>query len=128
MDGQVEQAVRGFYEAFERLDIEALCAGWEQSDRAAVLHPGGRWLTGWEAVRESWEAILGGASYIEVEIDELVISVEDPIAWATCVERVVAPGPEGTGMSELSAMNVLALGPTGWRMVVHQASPILRAG
>ena len=126
MREQVEQAVRDFYEAFERLDIEALCACWEASDRAAVLHPGGRWLTGWEAVRESWEAILGGAQYIEVEISELTVHVDDPVAWVTCVERVVAPGPSGTGMSELSAVNVLALGPEGWRMVLHQASPVLR--
>lgn len=126
MRDQIDAAMRGFYEAFERLDIEALCACWEQSDRASVLHPGGRWLIGWEAVRESWEAILAGAQYIEVDVTDVRVEVEDPIAWVTCVERVVAPGPAGSGMSELSAVNVFALGPTGWRMVLHQASPVLR--
>lgn len=125
MERQVEAANAAFYEAFERLDGEALAACWEHSERATCLHPGGRWLHGWAEIGESWDAILLSTPYIEVEVTDVRVRVEDPVGWVTCVELVRAPG--AASVSELAACNMFVLGQRGWRMVSHQASPVLRS-
>lgn len=128
--GQVLEANRRFYDAFERLDLEAIEACWEATDRAACLHPGGPWLIGWERVAASWEAIVANTSYIEFEIAEPRVVVSDPLAWVTCVERITsASAPDGRStVAEVAATNLFVLGTAGWRLLLHHASPIIRVG
>lgn len=125
---QVLEANRRFYEAFERLDLEAMEACWEPSDRAACLHPGGPWLRGWEQVAASWQAILANTSYIEFEIAEPQVEVWDPVAWVTCVERITSAGASGgrSTVAEVAATNLFVLDGSGWRLLLHHASPIIR--
>jgi ketosteroid isomerase-like protein len=127
--GQVLEANRRFYDAFERLDLAAMEACWDASDRAACLHPGGPWLRGWESVAASWQAILANTSYIEFEIAEPHVEVSDPIAWVTCVERITSAGAAGGGstVAEVAATNLFVLDASGWRLLLHHASPIIRS-
>ena len=127
--GQVLEANRRFYDAFERLDLEAMEACWEASDRASCIHPGGPWLRGWEQVAASWQTILANTSYIEFEIDDPHVEVSDPLAWVTCVERITSAGAAGgrSTVAEVAATNLFVLGATGWRLLLHHASPIIRS-
>jgi SnoaL-like protein len=119
----VLEANRRFYAAFETLDLEAMDAVWEQSARAACLHPGGGWLSGWEEVRHGWEMIVDATSYIEFEVSGIDVWVEDPIAWVTCLERVTGPDSQ---TAEVAATNIFFLGSDGWRLILHHASPVIR--
>ncbi|MEW6583078.1 MAG: nuclear transport factor 2 family protein [Actinomycetota bacterium] len=125
IQAQVLEANRRFYAAFEALDLDAMEAVWERSSRAACLHPGGAWLIGWEEVRRGWEMIVDATSYIEVEVTGVDAWVEDPLGWVTCVERV--RGPDGQ-VAEVAATNIYFLGTDGWRLILHHASPVIRAG
>jgi len=98
---------------------------WETSSRAACLHPGGPWLLGWDEVRESWETILANTSYIEFEIADARVELVDPLAWVTCVERITTA--EGSpSVAEVAATNLFVVDGTGWHLILHHASPVVR--
>jgi ketosteroid isomerase-like protein len=120
---QVLDCNRRFYEALEALDLDAMDAVWEPSSRVSTVHPGGPSVLGWHEVRQSLEAIVDATAYIEFEIADVEVHVEDPAAWVTCTERVT--GADGR-VAELAATNVFVLGNDGWRLVVHHASPVIR--
>ena len=122
---QVLAVNRRFYDALEALDLDAMDRVWETSTRAASVHPGGPWMLGWDEVRRGMEGIVDATSYIEFEIRDAQVHIDDPTAWVTCTERVT--GGDGR-VAELAATNVFTLGGDGWRMVLHHASPIIRAG
>jgi ketosteroid isomerase-like protein len=126
MRQQVEAANRRFYEAFESLDMAALADCWADGDEIACVHPGGPWISGGEAVRESWELIMAHTGYVEVAVEIVDVVINDPVAWVSCIEHVTsANGPERATAS-VAATNVFVLGADGWRMVLHHASPIVR--
>lgn len=120
------EANRRFYDAFEALDMEAMEACWESSERVACLHPGGPWLRGWDEVRDSWAAVMANTGYIEFQIDEPHVEIVDPVAWVTCVERITSAGQGGNSVAEVAATNVFLLDDTGWHLIVHHASPVIR--
>lgn len=129
LERQVEEVNRSFYEAFEALDLEALLAVWDHGDSVACLHPGSDWQRGWAEVSAGWEAIIAHTSYVEFELGEVRIEVADPVAWVTCVERLTTAGRrESTAhVAEIAATNVFMLTRTGWRLVLHHASPVVRS-
>lgn len=120
---QVLACNQRFYDALERLDLDAMDELWETGARATAVHPGGPLLHGYADVRESLETIVDATAYIEFEIADVDVHVEDPAAWVTCVERVT--GADGR-VAELAATNLFVLGSDGWRMVLHHASPVIR--
>ena len=119
-------ANRRFYDAFEALDMDAMESLWDNGSRAACLHPGGPWLVGWEDVRDGWAAIMENTGYIEFEIAEERVEMSDPVAWVTAVERITSAGSGVQSVAEVAATNVFVLDSTGWRLVLHHASPIVR--
>lgn len=120
---QVLACNQRFYDALESLDLDAMDELWETGARATAVHPGGPWLHGYAEVRESLETIVDATAYIEFEIADVEVYVEDPTAWVTCTERVT--GADGR-VAELAATNLFVLGSGGWRMVLHHASPVIR--
>jgi ketosteroid isomerase-like protein len=124
---QVLAANRGFYDAFEALDMERMEACWSSRDDVACLHPGGPWQRGWEEVREGWEAIMANTGYIEFEIVDPAVARVDPVAWVTCTERITTAGAGGSpAVAEIAATNLFVLDASGWRIAVHHASPVVR--
>ena len=123
---QVLDANTRFYAAFEALDIDAVETCWEQSARSACVHPGGRWVTGWTAVQASLEGMLSNIDYIEFEVLDVTVSVEDPVAMVTCVERVSSTTGSGRATLDVCATNVFVLSTGGWKLILHHASPIMQ--
>lgn len=125
---QVLAANRRFYDALEALDVERMEACWASGDDVACVHPGGPWQRGWDEVREGWEAIMANTGYIEFEIADAAVSLADPIAWVTCVERITSAGGGGgePAIAEVAATNLFVLDGSGWHIALHHASPIVR--
>jgi len=67
--------------------------------------------------------IVDATPYIEFEVTGVEVWVEDPTAWVICVERVTGPDRQ---TAEVAATNMFVLGPDGWRIVLHHASPVIR--
>jgi len=131
MDGPIAEQVlaanRRFYDAVEALDMELMGACWASTPEVACLHPGGPWQRGWEDVRAGWEAIMANTGYIEFEIADTAVTLADPVAWVTCTERITsAAGAGSPAVAEVAATNVFVLGATGWHLVLHHASPVIR--
>lgn len=128
-EAAILEANRALYAAFEALDMAAMDAVWEHSDRAVVTHPGHPTLTGWEAVRESWARIMAQTPYIQFFLTEEKVTVVGEVAWVTLYENILQEmprqGASRLGDSRVAAVNIFVRGADGrWAMVVHHGSPV----
>ena len=124
-----------FYDAFETGDIDLMAAVWLDASAAetvACVHPGWAPLHGTSQVLRSWSMIMANTSYIQFVLTDVAVSVTGDAAVVTCGENMLTglpstvtdPSP-GLAGGRAVATNVFRRTPTGWRLWVHHASPVL---
>jgi ketosteroid isomerase-like protein len=124
-----------FYDAFETGDIDLMAAVWldeSAAETVACVHPGWAPLHGTSQVLRSWSMIMANTSYIQFVLTDVAVSVTGDAAVVTCGENMLTglpstvtdPSP-GLAGGRAVATNVFRRTPTGWRMWVHHASPVL---
>lgn len=127
---EVAEANLSFYGAFGARDVAAMAEVWEQSDRAAVTHPGWPTLRGWDKVAESWRAIFANTPYIQFVLTDEEVMVAGDVGWVTLNENILQEvagraRPEGTlGDARVAATNVFVRCDGRWRMVLHHGSSV----
>lgn len=117
-----QDAAAAFYRAFEAKDIDAMMAAWAEDEEIVCVHPGGPRLVGFDAVRLGWEQIFAGETKLLFRLDEIVVLETVGMALQSAIEQVTVgdnPAPRGTAI----ASNVFLRTPSGWRVVLHHASP-----
>jgi ketosteroid isomerase-like protein len=117
-----QDAAAAFYRAFEAKDIDAMMAAWAEDEDIVCIHPGGPRLVGFDAVRVGWEQIFAGETKLLFRLEELVVLETVGMALQSAIEQVTVgdnPAPRGTAI----ASNVFLRTPSGWRIVLHHASP-----
>ena len=117
-----QDAATAFYRAFEAKDIDAMMAAWAEDEDIVCVHPGGPRLVGFDAVRVGWEQIFAGETKLLFRLEELVVIETVGMALQSAIEQVTVgdnPAPRGTAI----ASNVFLRTPSGWRIVLHHASP-----
>jgi ketosteroid isomerase-like protein len=117
-----QDAALAFYQAFEAKDVDAMMATWAEDEDIVCVHPGGPRLVGYEAVRIGWEQLFTGETKLSFRLDEIVVIETVCLAMHSAVEHVTVgsdPKPRGAAI----ATNVYLRTPSGWRIVVHHASP-----
>ena len=117
-----QDAAVAFYHAFEAKDIDAMMAAWAEDEEIVCVHPGGPRLSGFDAVRMGWEQIFAGESKLTFRLDDIVVLETVGMALQSAIEQVTVAdetAPRGTAI----ASNVYLRTPSGWRMVLHHASP-----
>ena len=119
-----QDAAIAFYQAFEAKDIEAMMATWAEDEDIVCVHPGGARLVGYDAVRAGWEQIFAGNTKLSFRLDEIVVIETVGLAMQSVVEHVTV-GNDTKPRGAAIATNVYLRTPSGWRMVVHHASPAL---
>ena len=115
-------AATAFYRAFEAKDIDAMMAAWAEDEDIVCVHPGGPRLVGFDAVRVGWEQIFAGETKLLFRLEALVVLETVGMALQSAIEQVTVgdnPAPRGTAI----ASNVFLRTPSGWRIVLHHASP-----
>ena len=114
-------AAMAFYKAFEAKDIDAMMAAWAEDEEIVSVHPGGARHVGYDAVRGAFEALFAGDSRISFRLDQVVMMETVGLAVQSAIEHIhLADGkPRGAAI----ATNVFMRTPSGWRMVLHHASP-----
>lgn len=122
---QVKRANERFYRAFESLDINRMAAVWVQAERATCVHPGWDLLSGWDAIRDSWEAIFAHTDYMRFVITDVSVHLYGPVAWVTCVENL-SDAPDTLQMVRILATNMYEHSGDTWLIVHHHASPVMR--
>ena len=103
-------------------------AGEAEGVEAVEVATGGEDFGGAEEVAAGWDAIMSATGYIEFEIADASVTIVDPVAWVTCVERITSAVGEGgqTAVAEVAATNLFVLDGTGWHLALHHASPVIR--
>ena len=125
-DGDIEAikaANQRFYDAFGALDIDAMEAAWEPSDRALCVHPGWQALVGWDHIKPSWQGIFDNATLMHFNVQYVNVAVEGNCGWVTCVENITSVLQGRATNFGILATNIFVRTPQGWRMTAHHGSP-----
>src|SRR5438045_1337153 len=116
-----QDAALAFYQAFETKDIEAMMSTWAEDEEIVCVHPGGTRHVGYDAVRTAFEQLFAGESRLAFRLDEIVLMETVGLAMQSAIEHVYTS--EGSARGAVVTTNVFMRTPTGWRIVVHHASP-----
>jgi ketosteroid isomerase-like protein len=123
----VRAANERFYHAFESLAVAEMDPLWSHDDHVACIHPGWPRLTGWEAVRESWEAIFRNTLEMRFTVTDVQVEVSGDLAWVLCTENILSEARGNLAVTSILATNLFERRGAGWLMVHHHASHILAA-
>ena len=121
----LEAANAEFYRAFEALDLAAMDGVWVHDEDVRCVHPGWPLLTGWPAVRESWQAIFANTEEMRFTISDVRSSAHGDMGWVTCTENILSDVQGRVGVTTILATNLFVRSDDGWRMVHHHASHVL---
>jgi ketosteroid isomerase-like protein len=121
---EVVLANERFYRALEALEIERMDDAWLHADWVSCVHPGWPMLTGWKAIRESWERIFKNTETIRFELANVGVRIESATAWVTCRESILHLSTSGVSGAAADCTNIYLRTPEGWKMVLHHASAV----
>ena len=85
---KIEEINNRFYEALNSFDIKIMEDIWLNDETVKCVHPGWPLISGWDAVKESWENIFDSSGFNHVSISKLFIDHKEDSAWVNCVERI----------------------------------------
>ena len=122
---EVEEANARFYRVFETLDLRQMEEIWAHGDHVRCVHPGWGLLVGWEAVRDSWEAIFKNSEEMRFSITDVNVYVEGAFGWVTCTENILSEARGKISVTSVLATNIFERSAGEWRMIHHHASHIL---
>ncbi len=122
---ELEEANARFYRAFEALDLAEMDAVWAHGEHVRCIHPGWAMLEGWEAVRQSWEAIFKGSQEMRFSLGDVQARAAGDLGWVTCSENILSQARGNIAVTTLLATNLFERRGGEWRMVLHHASHIL---
>jgi ketosteroid isomerase-like protein len=118
-----EQAESAFYRAFERADLSAMMAVWAEDEEIVCVHPGGERLIGLDAVRDSWRQLFSQGPRLRFQLLGLRVHTARPLSIRHLYESITVAAAVGPAHLAL-ATNIYLLTPSGWRILVHHASPL----
>jgi ketosteroid isomerase-like protein len=115
-------AAQAFYHAFETRDVDAMMATWAEDEEIVCVHPGGVRMIGYDAVRAGWEQIFAGDARLSFRLDDIVVIETVGLAMQSAIEHITLTSDGSTRGTAIST-NVFLRTPSGWRLVMHHASP-----
>lgn len=113
-----------FYRAFESLDMAEMETVWVKEPYVRCVHPGWGLLSGWDAVRASWEAIFRNTVEIRFTITDVQVHVEGALAWVTCTEDILSETRGNIGVTSVLTTNIFEQRDGQWLMIHHHASHV----
>lgn len=123
-----ESTNAAFYRAMSSADLELMATCWARRGEDTCIHPGWPMLTGWDAIRQSLEAIFAGSTYMHFAISDQSVERWDGVARVNCIENIWSVAPGRTVQTRVAATNLFVRTDDGWRMILHHGSPIAGAG
>jgi hypothetical protein len=106
-----------FYRAFTTRNFAAMEGLWARKVPVSCIHPGWAPLRDRGAVMQSWHDILSNADAPGIMCHDEAVAVYGDIAVVTCEEDLSA--------NILIATNIFAKEDGAWRMIHHQAGPLV---
>jgi ketosteroid isomerase-like protein len=122
---ELEEANARFYRAFETLDIAEMDRVWAHDGHVRCVHPGWPLLSGWTAVRESWQRIFDSTEEMRFTLSGVTVNVGPDLGWVTCTENILSEVGGRVSVTAILATNLFERTRDGWRLVHHHASHVL---
>ena len=116
----LEQANSSVYELFETSDIEGMADLWVNTEESWCTHPGWPTIFGWDQIRVSFEQIFSGLELPQFLISNIRYHGDEQTAWIFVEENLL-----GSSLSAVAAVNVFKKSHEIWKMVGHQAAPLI---
>jgi ketosteroid isomerase-like protein len=110
-----------FYTALSLADMALMQRIWLASPDAVCVHPGWAALTGWEAIRESWQGIFESQGLVRIWPTEVQVRLYGQTAEITCIENVDLTNVRGSGVRQTRATNILRHVEREWKFLEHHA-------
>ena len=101
---------------------------WSHADYVRCIHPGWCLLSGWDAVRQSWDAIFRGSREMRFSIADVHPHVDADLCWVTCTENILSHARGQVAVTSLLATNVFERRGGDCLIIHHHASHILASG
>tara|TARA_B100000614_G_scaffold254142_2_gene269099 strand:+ start:294 stop:698 length:405 start_codon:yes stop_codon:yes gene_type:complete len=117
---ELETANSSFYAHFEAADIQGMSDLWVNSHEVWCTHPGWPTIFGWDPIRVSFEQIFSGPELPQFLTSNVRFHGDDHTAWVFVEENLL-----GSSLSAVAAVNVFKRVEGTWRMVGHQAAPLI---
>jgi ketosteroid isomerase-like protein len=121
---EVLEVNANFYRAFESLDIGSMETVWARGDHVKCVHPGWSLLTGWSAVKASWELIFSNTKEIRFTLTDVLVRVKTPLAWVVLTENLLSQVGQDVTATSVLATNIYEKTDGVWKMVHHHASHV----
>src|SRR5262245_41849444 len=112
----IAETNRNFYRALAARDMPLMDQVWLHADWVGCVHPGWTLLTGWATIRESWVAILSGDQQLQIIPSQVMIHIENDLAWVTCLENITALAGARWQYSLTQATNLFQRVAHEWKM------------
>jgi hypothetical protein len=112
-ESEVLAANAAFYRAFAGRDLGAMDALWARQVPVACVHPGYDVIQGRLDVMASWRSILGNSQGTAISCSRPSACVLGETALVVCTEMV-------------DGAELFAREDGAWKLVHHQAGPVLR--
>ena len=113
-----------FYRAFESLDIQQMAAVWARGDHVRCVHPGWSLLSGWEAVKASWELIFSNTKEIRFTLTDVRVQIRGTVAWVILTENLLSQVQQDVTATSILATNIYEKTNGTWQLVHHHASHV----
>ena len=125
-DDEVLAVNEAFYAAVESGDLDRLRELSSAERELVCLHPGAEPIHGTGAVLRSWALIMANTDYIQFFLTGVAVTVAGDVAAVTCTENILTAGEETQAFrgGKAQALNVFTKERGGWRLWLHQASPV----
>ena len=121
---QVLEVNTNFYRAFESLDIQRMAVVWARADHVRCVHPGWSLLSGWEAVKASWELIFSNTKEIRFTLTDVRVQIRGTVAWVILTENLLSQVQQDVTATSILATNIYEKTNGIWQMVHHHASHV----
>ena len=113
-----------FYKALGTRDLELMGTVFVHDERAGCTHPGWVMLEGWEAIRQSWENVFDPEDQLDIKLHNVTVDIEGDAAWVSCIQELTYIKRDPIMINVSVSTNIFEKNESGWRMVIHQASPV----
>lgn len=121
-----QEAETAFYDAFRRRDATAMGALWLEADYVECVHPMGERLRGFAAIMANWRQMFAAEQTMEFEFDDVHYTQSGSLSIHTLTEHITVPDSDPPVRARMLATNIYQLTASGWRLILHHASPLPR--
>ncbi|HLE24056.1 MAG TPA: nuclear transport factor 2 family protein [Thermodesulfobacteriota bacterium] len=113
-----------FYKALGTRNLELMDQVWVKDSRAGCVHPGWIILSGWQAIRQSWENVFDPNDQVDIRLSNITVEIKRDVAWVTCIQQLIYINRDPIGINMSQSTNIFERHDSGWLMILHHASPI----